>query len=84
MFASGAAVSTALLIGTVTSTWLFLKERDARRRALTAQHEAESALHEVELQRETELRGRVTQAALLIAQGKYQEADKLVGGISPG
>jgi eukaryotic-like serine/threonine-protein kinase len=80
VFASGAAVATALLIGTVASTWLFLRERDARRRALTEQHEAESALREVELQRETELRGRVTQAALLLAQGKYQEADKLVGG----
>jgi len=81
VFFSGVAIATALLIGTVTSTWLFLQERDARRKALIAQHEAESALHEVEVQRELELRGRVTQAALLIAQGKYQEADSLVGGV---
>ena len=81
MFLAGCAVGAALLIGTITSTLLLIKERAALRRAVAAQQEAESALHEAELQRKAELRGRITQAALLIAQGKYQEADRLVGGI---
>ena len=81
MFLAGCAVGAALLIGIITSTLLLIKERAALRRAVAAQQEAESALHEAELQRKAELRGRITQAALLIAQGKYQEADRLVGGI---
>jgi len=81
MFLAGCAVGAALLIGIITSTLLLIKERAALRRAVSAQQEAESALHEAELQRKAELRGRITQAALLIAQGKYQEADRLVGGI---
>jgi len=81
VFLAGGAVGAVLLIGTVTSTWLFIKERAALRSAVAARQEAESALHEVELQHEIERRGRVTQAALLIAQGKYQEADRLVGGV---
>ena len=81
VFLAGCAVAAALIIGSVTSTWLFIKERAALRSAVTARQEAQSALHEVELQREAELRARDSEAALLIAQGKYQEADRLVGGI---
>jgi hypothetical protein len=90
VFVSGAAVGAALLVGTTTSTWLFLKERDARRRSVAAEQqqallrqEAETArANEVELRREAESRQRITQTALLAAQENYEEADKLLEGMA--
>ena len=68
VFAFGASVAAALLIGTVTSTFLFLKERAAERKQAVMQHEAES-------------RERLTQASLLAAQQNYADAEKLLGGL---
>ncbi len=44
-FASAIAVMAALMLGTGISTWLFLKERQARRRALAAEH-VQNQLHQ--------------------------------------
>jgi hypothetical protein len=74
-FASGAAVAAALLIGTVTSTRLYLQERDAQRRVVAAQREVES-------HREAEMEGKVAQAALLLAKNQYHEADKIMAGVT--
>jgi serine/threonine protein kinase len=90
VFVSGAAVATALLVGTTTSTWLFLQEREARRRAVAAEREqtllrqeAETArANESELRRESEMREKITQTALLLTQESYEEADKLLGEIA--
>jgi hypothetical protein len=75
-FFSGVAVAAALLMGTVTSTWLYVKERDARRRAVAAEREQASLRHEAEL------RENVTKAASLVIFEKYAEADKLLGGVA--
>jgi serine/threonine protein kinase len=90
VFASGTAVSAALLIGTAISTWLFLGERDARRRAVSAEQEqmrlrqeAETArANEAGLRREAELHGKITEAALSTAQENYEAADKLLAGLA--
>jgi serine/threonine protein kinase len=90
VFASGAAATAALLVGTATSTWLFLKERDARRRAVAAEREqarlrqeAETArASEAQLRREAELRGKITRTALLATQENYEDADRLLSEIA--
>jgi hypothetical protein len=75
VFATGGAVAMALVIGLGTSTWLFLKERDARQRAVTAEQQ------QAHLRVEAEARAKMTQAALLVSQEKYQEADRLMNEI---
>ena len=80
VFLAGGAVGAALLIGTVTSTSLLIKERAALRRADAAQQEAEKArATEAQLRREAETREKITQAALLAGQGNYLEAEALLG-----
>ena len=73
VFLAGAAVSGALLIGTVTSTWLLVKEREARARATALLLEAEA--------REKTIQAG-TQGSVLAALQKYQDADKLFSSIS--
>jgi hypothetical protein len=68
VFAAGAAVALALLIGLGLSTWLFFRERDA--------HERESRLRA-----EAEDRSKITQAVMLVSQGKYHEADRILGEV---
>jgi eukaryotic-like serine/threonine-protein kinase len=85
-FIAAAAVSAALIAGLGTSTWLFLREREAHRRAVEAErqqvrltHEAEQArFNEAKLRRQAEARERITQAAVLVSQGKLDEADKMI------
>jgi serine/threonine protein kinase len=62
IFLAGSAVVAALLIGTVTSTWLFFKERDARAKEAKLRQEAEQH----------------AQVALLVTQQKFVEADKVL------
>jgi hypothetical protein len=76
VFATGGAVALALVIGLGTSTWLFLKERDAHRRAVTAE------LQQAHLRVEAEARAKMTQAALLVSQEKFEEADRLMSEMS--
>ncbi len=86
VFAAGAAVAVALVLGLGTSTWLFFQEKAARERAVAAEQqqvrlrqEAEQArANEAELRRQAETREKITQAALLVSQEKFEEADQLL------
>ena len=69
VFASGAAVAAALVIGLGTSTWMFFRERQAKQ---------EQAL----LREQAERREKMTQAAMLVNQDRLAEADTLARRIS--
>ena len=91
VFAAGAAVAAALIIGLGTSTWLFFKERTARQRAVAAEQqqsrlrqEAELArANEAELRRQAETREKIILAAVRVSQENFDEADNLLNNLSP-
>ena len=68
-FAAAGAVSLTLMVGLGTSTWLFLQERNAEHQQARLRLVAES-------------REQITHAALLVSQGRFDEADKLAAAIS--
>ena len=68
VFLFGAAAVVALLLGTIFSTLMFLKEREAK-------------TSEARLRKEAELREKASQVASLVTQGRFDEADKLVAGL---
>jgi len=72
VFASGGVAVVALLLGSIISIWLFIREREALRSAETANAK------ETQLRCEAESREKVTRAALLASQEKYEEADRLM------
>ncbi len=90
VFAAGAAVAVALVIGLGTATRLFFMERAARQRAVAAEQqqvhlrqEAEQAeAREAELRHQAETREKITQATVLLSQDRFDEADALIGGVS--
>ena len=79
-----------MIAGLGTSTWLFLKEREARQRAVAAERqqirltqEAELARsNEAKLRRQAEARERITQAEVLVSQGRFNEADTMISKAS--
>ncbi|NLX24777.1 MAG: serine/threonine protein kinase [Lentisphaerae bacterium] len=64
-FAYLTAIGIALLAGLGTSTWLFFKERDARK-------------SEMRLLVEADARAKIAQAALLLSRGAFAEADQMM------
>jgi hypothetical protein len=83
VFVAGSAVVLALVIGLGTSVGMYFKERQMRNRAVAAENQAEHARStEATLRRQAETREKITRAAFLISQGKLDEADTLVTGIS--
>ncbi len=68
VFVSGAAVSLALVLGFGTSTWLFLRERQARN-------------EQARLLMQAQDNERITQAAISVSQGKFGEADRVLDGV---
>jgi eukaryotic-like serine/threonine-protein kinase len=72
VFIATGAVAAALIAGLGTSTWLFLREREAHQRAVAAEQQ------QARLRREAEARERISQASLLVSQERFEEADKLV------
>jgi serine/threonine protein kinase/tetratricopeptide (TPR) repeat protein len=83
VFAAGGAVMVALIIGLSVSTWLFLMEKAARQRAVTAEQQAELArANEAQLRRLAETREKITQATVLLNEEKFDDADKLMSQIS--
>lgn len=76
VFVASGAVGAALVIGLGASTWLFIKERDARQRAVAAEHQ------QVRLREQAEEREQLTQAALMVSQERFEEADHLLSGIT--
>jgi eukaryotic-like serine/threonine-protein kinase len=90
VFTAAGAVAGALIIGLGVSTWLFLREREARQRAVAAElqqarerQEAEQArANEAQLRRQAEARERITQAILLVREDRFDEADELLAKVS--
>jgi len=76
MCVAGCAVTAALVAGLGTSTWLFLKERDARQRAVAAEQQ------QARLRQAAEMREKITQAALLVSLEKLPEADALLSRVA--
>src|SRR5208282_116413 len=69
VFLFGAAAAAALLLGTIISTTMFVKEREARS-------------SEARLRREAEARETASHIALLVTQRRFEEADKLSASLS--
>jgi serine/threonine protein kinase len=79
---SGATAAAALLLGSIISTCLFIKEREALHSAVVARREAETAsAKEAELRHAAESRETVKEISLLMAQNHYEQADKLLGRV---
>lgn len=75
VFIAIAAVSATLVAGLGTSTWLFLREREARQRAVAAEQQQGRLRHDAEL------RAKTTQAALFVSQDRFEDAEKLLSEI---
>ncbi len=69
------AVALILVFALGTSTWLLLREREARQRAVAAE-QLQARLRQV-----AEFRERLTQAAMLVNLEEFEEADRLVEGV---
>jgi len=86
VFAATSAVAVALLAGLGTSTLLFLREREARQRAVEAERqqallrvEAERGREmEAELRQQAELRAKIVQASAALGQDQFSVADRIV------
>ncbi|MFT3829284.1 MAG: serine/threonine-protein kinase [Opitutaceae bacterium] len=76
VFAAGTAVVATLVAGLGMSTWLYLREREARERAVVAERQ------QLSLRQQAEMRERITQVALLISQDRHEQADRLLAEIS--
>jgi hypothetical protein len=74
-FIAVAAVAAALIIGLGTSTWLFFKERESRREA------EQGRANEAVLRQQAEAREKIARAIILVEQNRFEEADRLLGGI---
>ena len=81
-FAAITAVALALLTGLGVSTWLFLKEREARQRAVLAEQQQIRLREEADrLRLQAEYRQKLTQATVLLSRDKTEDADQLVADI---
>ncbi len=82
VFVAGLLVLLALLAGLGASTWLFLRERDARREQARLHEEAERArANESVLRQQAEDREKIAQAAVHLSHGDTAAADALVATI---
>ena len=75
VFISIAAVSLALIAGFGTSTWLFIKEREALREAQRGRE------NETLLRRQAEAQAVIAKASSLVDKYQFPEADKVVGSL---
>jgi eukaryotic-like serine/threonine-protein kinase len=81
VFVAGFLVLLSLLAGLGASTWLFLRERDARREQVRLRTEAEQArAEENRLRRLAETREQMSRAAVHIRRGEFAQADALLAG----
>ena len=82
VFAAGTVVAVALLAGMITSTWLFVRERDARREQARLREQAEQAEHrEAVLRRQAVARETITRAAIAVKSGDDNAADLLLESV---
>jgi serine/threonine protein kinase len=72
LFAAGAAVVVALLAGFGTTMWLLVREHQARQEAVQARERADLLLAQ------STARENISLAAVLLSEGKKQEADELL------
>jgi eukaryotic-like serine/threonine-protein kinase len=83
VFAAGASVAMALIIGLSVSTWMFFKEREAERQQTLLRQEAErTSARETELRHQAEIGEKITQAAFAVSQGRLEDADQIIQEIS--
>ena len=79
-FVASAVVVLALVASTVISSWLFLREREARRRAIEAEQQQSSLLKETLRLQETALvEQKFIKAEEAFESGEREEADTLLG-----
>ncbi len=86
-FAAGAAVLAALLLGLGATSWMFMKERQARREQAVLREQAEASQRRETLLREQAVaRETITRAAIAVNHGDLALADTLlerVKNVSP-
>jgi serine/threonine protein kinase len=76
VFISGSVVAMALILGLGTSTWFFFKERDSRKEA------ERGRANEQLLRQQAEIQTKVAEAAALVGQNQFEEADRLLAEIT--
>lgn len=85
VFVSSAAVIAALVVGTGVSTWLWLKERDALQRVVTAEQQKvtlqEEATRLDNLRQTAEEKREFAEATAFFQQGKLDKAGALLDEI---
>ncbi len=75
-------ITLSLFAGLGTSTWLLLRERDARRRAVEAEQQQIHLRREADdLRQRAENRQKLTEALVYLSRDRIAEADLLVSGI---
>jgi serine/threonine protein kinase/tetratricopeptide (TPR) repeat protein len=75
VFTAGGLVFLSLLVGLGLSTWMFIRERQARHEQMILREKAENA------EQRAEAREKINQAAIYVHQGKFDEASKLLGEV---
>jgi serine/threonine protein kinase len=84
-FAAGGVVAISLVTFSVVTSWLLIKEREARRHAALAEQQKVGLQQEAEkldqLRQTAEDRQKLLEAMTLFGQGKNDEADALLGRI---
>ena len=81
-FAVGGVAFFTLAAGFGSSTWLFLRESEARREQVRLRSEAESArAQEIKLRGQAEAREACAQAAVKLSYGHIEQADELLAAI---
>jgi serine/threonine protein kinase len=79
VFAAGGVVAVTLIAGLWLSTWLFLREREAKQeQAVQRQRAQESERRESELRQQAEAREKIIQAAIFVNQGNFDAASRLL------
>ena len=79
VFAAGGIVMVTLIAGLGMSTWMFLREKEARFQQARLREKAEqSEQRETALRRQTEAREKINLAAIYVSQEKFEEANRLL------
>jgi hypothetical protein len=78
-FTAAAVVTLALVSGLAVSSWFYVRERQANELQVSLRKAAEAArANEARLLYQAKARESVSQAAMLLAEGKVEEADALL------
>jgi len=82
VFTAVGVVAVSLVVGATVSTVLFLREREARQRAVAAEQQQTRLRQEAErLRKAAEDRQRLTEATAYFTRGRLQDADDLLDEI---